>query len=267
MASFPIVESTPERTAICNSFVQKYWGLVAPVHKIKNAFQTKLNELEVELASMVFSTTQEIADQLNDLENSVKDIIPGDTIDAVRDIKNMVDGCDCFFGTDDGGESAVGAVLGGLLGIYDQIDDYVGQVVYPEFRAGAVANTLNQILDGAGLGLPYSNKIADLLKEADCLVSCMNALCPATVATPEFQLILNDLQELYNILRLDDNPASPNYGKIKYDEIWTAAGMSQAAIVNMESTIAGLGDVQGEAARGIENSVTAIKTALKGGLF
>jgi len=257
-------EITATNTALCNSFVQKYWALVAPVHKIKNAFQTKLNELEVTLSSMVFSTTQQIADQLNDLQNTAKDLIPGDTIDAVREVKLFVDGCDCFFGT---GESAVGAVLGGLLGIYDQIDDYVGQITYPEFRAGAVANTLNQILDGAGLGLPYSNKIADLLKRADCMVSCMNSLCPATVATPEFQLILNDLQELYNILRLDDNPASPEYGKVKYGEIYTLAGMSDAAIVNMESTITGLGDVQAEAARGIENSVGAIKNAIKGGLF
>jgi len=260
-------EATATLTSMCNSFVQKYWSLVEPVHKIKDAFQTKLNELEVELASMVFSTTQEIADQLNDLENTTKDLIPEDTIDAVREVKNFVDGCDCFFGTEGGEESAVGVVLGGLLGIYDQIDDYVGQIVYPEFRAGAVADTLNKILDGAGLGLPYSNKIADLLKRADCMVECMQALCPATAAAPEFQLILNDLQELYNILRLDDNPASPNYGKIKYDEIWTAAGMSQQAIVNMESTIAGLGEVAGEATRGIENSVTAIKTAIKGGLF
>ena len=260
-------EITSTLTAQCNALVQKYWALVAPVHKIKRSFQKKLNELETELSSMIFSTTDEIKDQLNDLENTAKDLIPEDTIDAVREIKLFIDGCDCFFGTEGGEESAVGSILGGLLGIYDQIDDYVGQITYPEFRAGAVANILNQTLDGAGLGLPYSNKIADLLARADCLVSCLNALCPATVLTPEFQLILNDLQELYNILRLDDNPASPNYGKIKYDELWTAAGMTDAAIVNMESTIAGLGETANEAARGVENSVSAIKNAIKGGLF
>jgi len=260
-------EITATNTALCNSFVQKYWALVAPVHKIKNSFKSKLNELETTLAGMVFSTTQEIADQLADLEQTTKDLIPEDTVDAVREVKNFVDGCDCFFGTDEGGESAVGAVLGGLLGIYDQIDDYVGQITYPEFRAGAVANTLNKILDGAGLGLPYSNKIADLLKRADCMVSCMNSLCPATVATPEFQLILNDLQELYNILRLDDDPNSPNYGKVKYDEIYTAAGMSNEAIVNMESTIAGLGETSTAAVEGITKSVNSIKNAIKGGLF
>jgi len=260
-------EITSTLTAQCNALSQKYWNMIAPVHKIKDAFQTKLNELEVELSSMVFSTTQQIADQLLDLENTTKDLIPEDTIDAVREVKEFVDGCDCFFGTEGGEESAVGSILGGLLGIYDQLDDYVGQITYPEFRAGAVANTLNQILDGAGLGLPFSNKIGDLLKRADCLTSCIDALCPATRATPEFQLILNDIQDLYNILRLDDDPNSPNYGKIKYDEIWTAAGMSQAAIVNMESTIAGLGETAVAATEGIENSVTAIKTAIKGGLF
>jgi len=260
-------ETTATLTAMCNSFVQKYWSLVAPVHKIKNAFKSKLNELETTLAGMVFSTTQDIADQLLALQENTKALIPEDSIDAVREVKSFVDGCDCFFGVDEGGESAVGAVLGGLLGIYDQIDDYVGQITYPEFRAGAVANILNQMVDGAGLGLPYSNKIGDLLKRADCMVSCMNSLCPATVATPEFQLILNDLQELYNILRLDDDPESPNYAKVKYDEIYTIAGMSDAAIVNMESTITGIGDVIGEAARGVEGSVNAIKNAIKGGLF
>lgn len=260
-------EITATNTALCNSFVQKYWSMVAPIHKIKNAFKSKLNELETTLSGMVFSTTQEIADQLLNLENTTKGLIPEDTIDAVREVKLFVDGCDCFFGTDEGGESAVGAILGGLLGIYDQIDDYVGQITYPEFKAGAVANTLNQIVDGAGLGLPYSNKIGDLLKDSDCMVSCMSSLCPATAASPEFQLILNDIQGLYNILRLDDDPNSPNYGKVKYDEIYTAAGMSQAAIVNMESTITGLGDVQASAVEGIEKSVGSIKNAIKGGLF
>jgi hypothetical protein len=260
-------EATATLTSMCNSFVQKYWTLVAPIHKIKNSFKSTLNEFETTLAGMVFSTTQEIANQLVDLEDHATALIPEDSVDAVREVQSFVNGCDCFFGTDDGGESAVGAVLGGLLGIYDQIDDYIGQITYPEFAAGAVANILNQMIDGAGLGLPYSNKIGDLLKRADCMVACMNSLCPATVATPEFQLILNDLQELYNILRLDDNPESPNYAKIKYDEIYTAAGISEAAIVNMESTITGIGDVIGEASRGIEGSVTAIKNAIKGGWF
>ena len=260
-------EITATNTALCNSFVQKYWSMVAPIHKIKDAFVSELNDLEVMLSGMVFSTTQEIANQLLDLETNTKALIPEDTIDAVREVKLFVDGCDCFFGTEDSGESSVGAILGGLLGIYDQINDYVGQITYPEFQAGAVANILNQMVDGAGLGLPYSNKIGDLLKDADCMVSCMNSLCPATVATPEFQLILNDIQGLYNILRLDDDPTSSDYGKVKYNEIYTAAGMSDAAISNMTSTIDGLGDVQAAAASGIENSVGAIKDAIKGGLF
>ena len=260
-------ELTSTNTALCNSFVQKYWAMIEPINKVKYGFQTKLNELETELSRMVFSTTQEIADQLLDLENNTKGLIPEDTIDAVREIKLFVDGCDCFFGTDEGGESSVGAVLGGLLGIYDQIDDYIGQITYPEFAAGAVANIFNQMVDGAGLGLPFSNGIGDLLKDADCMVSCMTALCPATAAAPEFQLILNDLQGLYDILKIDDNPNSPNYGKVKYDEIYTAAGISEVAIVNMESTIAGIGNVQAEAGRGITNSVSAVKNAIRGGLF
>ena len=260
-------EITSTNTALCNSFVQKYWAMIEPVHKIKYAFKTKLNELETDLSRMVFSTTQEIADQLLDLENTAKNLTPEASVDAVREVELFVNGCDCFFGTDEGGESAVGAILGGLLGIYDQIDDYVGQVTYPEFAAGAVANILNQMVDGAGLGLPYSNKIGDLLKGADCMVSCINSLCPATAASSELQLIVSDIQGLYDILKIDDDPNSPNYGKVKYDEIYTAAGMSEAAIVNMESTIDGIGDVQAEAARGVTNSVSAIKNAVRGGLF
>lgn len=260
-------EATATTTALCNSFVQKYWTLVEPVHKIKNAFKSKLNELETTLASMVFSATQDIADSLNDLQNNVKNSIPGDTVDALREVKLFVDGCDCFFGTEEGAQSAVGAVLGSALGLYDQIDDYVGQITYPEFRAGAVANALNQLLNGAGIGLPAGSNISDLLKNADCMVTCMQALCPATAAAPEFQLILDDLQDLYDTLKLDDNPSSSNYGKIKYNEIYTAAGMSSTAIVNMTSVIDGIGEVQSEASSGITSSVNAIKDAIKGGLF
>ena len=259
-------ELTSTTTALCNSFVEKYWKMVEPVHKVQDDFTTKLNELEVELASMIFSTTSEIANQLNDLQNTTKALIPENTIDAVREVQYFIEGCDCFFtGGDE--ESAIGSILGSILGIYDQIDDYLGQITYPEFRAGAVANVLNKTLQGQGLGLPYGNNISELLKNADCMTTCMNGLCPATVATPEFQLILNDLQDLYNNMRLDDNPLSPNYGQIKYDELWTAAGMSTEAIVNMESTIAGIGETSNEAARGISNSVNAIKDAIAGGIF
>lgn len=260
-------EITATNTALCNSFVQKYWSLVAPVHKIKNDFVSKLNELETVLARMVFTATSEIDNALLDLENTAKELIPEDTIDAVREVQFFVEGCQCFFGTEEGEQSAVASLLGSLLGIYDQIDNYLGTITYPEFRAGGVANILNQMLNGAGLGLPYSNKISDLLKNADCMVSCMNGLCPATVATPEFQLILDDLQGLYNTLRLDDDPNHPNYGKVKYNEIYTAAGMSQAAIVNMNSVIDGIGQVQSNAANGVASSVNAVKNAIKGGFF
>jgi hypothetical protein len=258
-------EATATTTAMCNSFIQKYWTMVGPIKKIRNTFVNTLNELETTLANTVFSATDQIKGALNDIENQTKASIPGDTIDAVREVKNFVDGCDCFFGTEEGAQSAVSAVLGSALGIYDQIDDYVGQFAYPELQAGTVANTLNKLLNGANIGIPGGGNITNILKEADCMVSCMSSLCPGSAS--EVQLIANDLQAIYDDFQLDDDPTSSNYGGIKFEDLYSRSGMTGDDILNMQITIDGIGGVQQEAARGVANSANAIKNALKGGLF
>jgi len=259
-------EITPTTTALCNSFVQKYWALVEPVHKIKTQFKKKINELESTLTGFTFSASSAIEQAVIDLQDNAKALIPEDTVDAMREIKSFVDGCSCFYG-DDGAQNAVGSILGSALGIYDRMDDYVLNQTLPEFGPGLIANSLNQILNGAGLGLPAGSAISDLLKEADCMTSCMNALCPATVATPEFQLILNDLQGLYDTMSLDDNPASPTYAQVDYDAIYTTAGMTPTDVLKMNTTIGSLWETTASTASGIEDTVTAIKDAFKGGFF
>ena len=89
-------ELTPTTTALCNSFVQKYWALVEPVHKIKTQFKKKINELESTLTGFVFSSTSAIESAVIGLQDNAKALIPEDTIDAMREIKSFVDGCACF---------------------------------------------------------------------------------------------------------------------------------------------------------------------------
>lgn len=258
-------EATATQTALCNSFIQKYWTMIKPVHKIRDTFVKTLDDLETTLANMVFSVTDDIRAAMEQVEQDTKNSIPGDTVDAVREVQIFTEACDCFFGTEEGEQSAVASVLGSLLGIYDQIDDYLGQFAYPEFQAGTIANTLNKLLDGANIGIPGGGKITEILKTADCMVSCMQGLCPGSAS--EVQLILDDLQDIYNDFQLDDDPTSPNYGQIKFEDIYSQAGMSGDDILNMQITIDGIGGVQQEAARGVGNSVNAIKNAIKGGLF
>ena len=95
-------EATATTTALCNSFVQKYWALVEPVHKLRDTFMRTLNQLETTLAHTIFSATDDIKNALKQIEQDTKNSIPGDTIDAVREVKLFVDGCDCFFGTEEG---------------------------------------------------------------------------------------------------------------------------------------------------------------------
>lgn len=258
-------EATATLTSMCNSLIQKYWSMIEPVHQIRNQFVTALNELETTLANMVFSATSEIEQALHDLENDTKGLIPGDTIDAVREVKSFIDACECLYGTGNSEQGAVAGVLGGLLGIYDQIDDYVGTIVYPEFQAGTIANTINKLLDGANIGIPGGGSISEILARGDCMLYCLGTLCPGSGS--EAQLIADDLQELYDDFQLDDDPTSPDYGKVKYDEMYQRAGLTEPQSLNMNNVINGIGGVQSDASTGVGNSVGAIKDAIKGGLF
>ena len=251
---------TATTNSMCNQLVQRYYDMVAPVHKVKNKIRSELNKFETMLASMVFSASNAIDTALFNLETETKDLIPGSDIDSLREIKKFLDGCDFFIGT-----NAVAAVLGGSLGIYDQIDNYFETIPLPEFKAGTIANTINVLMRGAGLGLPYSNNIEEVLKDGDKILTCLDSFCPGKVG--EAQLIANDLQELYNILRIEDDPNHPNYGKVKYASIYDELGLTEGQILNMDRVIDGLWATKAEAQLGIGNSVGSIKNAIKGGFF
>lgn len=251
---------TATTNSMCNQLVQKYWDLVAPVHKIKNQVKSELNKFERMLSGMVFSVSNDIDNALHNLENEAKGIIPGSTIDDLREIQRFLNGCDFFEGT-----NPVAAVLGGSLAIYDQLDDYFQTIPLPEFQAGAVANTLKKLMSGVGIGLPNSNNIENILRNADKLLACLNAFCPGKAS--EAQLIASDLQGLYDILKVVDDPNNPNYGQINFDSIYEDVGMTAMEILNMNNVINGMWETQAEASVGLGNAVNSIKTAIKGGFF
>ena len=256
-------ELTATNTALCNSLIQKYRSLLDPLEKIKNDYRSQLNKFESKLHHIIFSTSGEIASGLQNIESKTKASIPEDTIDAVREIKSFVDGCDCFF-EGESAENAVSAIMGSLLGIYDQIDDYIGQITYPEFEVGAIASKLNELISGKG---PHGGGVALSLKKADCLANCITALCPATAISSEFQDLLDQTQEYYDIFKLEDDPTNPNYGTIKYNDIYSSVGLSASEISNMENVISGIDSIKSEAFDSIGKSVSSIKNAIKGGLF
>jgi hypothetical protein len=251
---------TATTNSMCNQLIQRYYDMVAPIHKVKFKIRSELNKFETMLARMVFSASNAIDNALLNLETETKGLIPGSDIDSLREIKKFLDGCDFF-----GGTNAVAAVLGGSLGIYDQIDVYLETIPLPEFKAGTIANAINQLMRGTGLGLPYSNNIEEALRDGERILTCLDAFCPGKVG--EAQLILNDLQELYNILRIEDDPNHPNYGKVAYHSIYEAVGLDEGQILNMDRVIDGMWATKADAQQGIGNSVASIKNAIKGGFF
>lgn len=253
-------EATKTTNSLCNSLVDKYWKMIEPVHKIRDTFVKTLNDFETRVANIASTGGSTVATKLEEFEQKTKNIIPEDTVDAVREVQIFTKQCDCFFGAGESEESAVSSVLGGLLGIYDQMDDYLGQLDYPEVEAGAVGNTLRRLLSGASIGLPGGGKIAEILDSGYCIYSCLNALCPSSDGS-EVNLIKNDLDALWADFKLNSN------GDVDFDSIFESSGTSETDILNIKLSMETVAKTEQEAARGISNSVNAIKDAIKGGLF
>ncbi len=263
---------------LCNKLLADWDGLLAPVYAAKGAIQKAANDMLNKLKEMVdfqlFTfPIQDLTDALDDFEAQVKDALPGDELDDLQRLKNFLDNCEYLQPLE-----PISALIGTALGISDNIDNLISEFFdaldFPEFGAANFGSYIDNLLGGIP-GLPGGDVISEFLAQADKLLNCLSALCALQDPTYQGDLtrMSDELQELYDDLNINDNPASSDYGTFKFSTIYgppspPGAGLTSDQINAINNTKSGLNNAKNSGVAAVDGVKSAIQQASKiGGLF
>lgn len=249
---------SPTKKALCNKLVTDYYTLITPVKSAKSVMKQNMSELDSFIRGMTFSNPVDLQGAIDGFEVDSKASLPGSDNESIDELKDFISQC-TYLQT----QAPTSNVYGTKDGALDQIKDYASDLIpsFPEFGAGSLASAINDVLSGSLV--PGSDSLSAILRKADQLLNCIDALCPGYSAPASD--IANDLQSLYNDLNLIDS--GPNTGTFDYTSFFDNAGLSsiqQGAINSVTNSI----DSQKQGAiSAVQNSVNKVKDLVKGGLF
>lgn len=256
---------TSTQKSICNKMLSDYPALVAPVKSAKGSIKAAARNLDSSLRSITFSDDNTINNAIDQLQDGVNEVVPGNDLDSMNDLKTFIDQCD-YMKT----FAPVSAVIGTVGGVFDEITNLVNNLngTVPEFGAGALADTINSLLDGANF--PGGDALSDLMKLADELINCVALGCAAS--DPSYigglDNITTDLQGLYDELNIVDDPADANYGKFDYESVYDDVGMSVSQKDKIDRVVESIGSQKSGAIESINSSISSVKSLAKiGGFF
>ena len=255
---------TNNKRSLCNKLVSDFDKLIQPGRSAKGAINSATDAMKSQLSGMIFSDTNDLSAALEAYRNQVKDLLPGDSISDLEEMKNFIDSCDYLKAF-----APISAIIGTIGGIFDTISDLINGLSsqFPEFGAGGLGSLVDKLLNG--LNFPGGDKIADLLALADKLLNCLSAGCAAfdpTYIVPLSQKSA-ELQSVYDDLGLVDDPLDPNYGKFDYSAMYNELGLSTSEIGAIDSVKGGINLSKDDGVGAVDAAKSAVKNAVKGGLF
>lgn len=246
--------------SMCNQLIQKWDPIVAPLNEARRAFRDQMSAFLLALRNSSWSPNMSaVEDAVNDLIDDANDIIPGADTAALEDLKHFIDNCELF-----ADENPVSSLLGSTIGLFDKLDGLIEDIsiTTPEFSLGILADTINKMING--FKFPGGAFLADLFRLLDIIISCLELLCGPTY-TPEVDEFILELESLMSYeegFNVTDNYAF-DFQKI-YDE--AALNLQQRNQLNV--AIDGIADTKENSLGAIDDSVNAVKSAMKiGELF
>lgn len=248
--------STTTRS-ICNKVANDYPGLSTPIRQAKGLIRSKAFEFEDQLRNTIFSSTSALDTALQQFEDDLEDILPGDTAQDVQDIKDIIDNCNYLSAL-----NSVSAVAGTALGIYHGIANIIDDISNstPEFTAGGFADQINNILKG--IQFPFGDDISKLFSNADQLIQCLESFCGGEypLQVSEFS---SDLNGLYTDMNIVSDPNNENYTNFDFNKIYSNVNMNAQQIENMTKTIDKIDGGNNRAKEAIDSSIEAVKDSIR----
>jgi hypothetical protein len=252
--------------SLCNKLVSDFDVLIQPGKSAKSLMDSTINDMKSKLSGMTFSSQSQLNAALEAYRSQVSDNLPkGDSIEDLNKIKDFIDGCDYLKDL-----NPISAVIGTIGGVIDTVNGLVDNfdLTIPEFGAGGFGSLIDKLLDGIP-GIPGNDKISDLLALADKLLDCLSNSCAAFDPSyvGDLSNMTQELQDTYDFLGLIDNPNDPNYGKFDYSAMYNDVGLTTDEVAAINKTKDGINAAKDAGSEAVNNTVSAMKNAIKGGLF
>jgi hypothetical protein len=247
---------TSTEVSLCDKMLSDYYGIIAPVKAAKAGIIAQKNALQSQLAGQSYTPPSTLAQKLNEFRDSVGAGLPDAT--DINSIKRMLDNCDYFNNL--GGTSAIaGTLKSSLDGIASKISNFGATT--GEFNAAKIASALNQALSSL---IPGGSALTDIIKKASSLIECLSSVCAAAdpTYTGGIDSIIGDFHDTLDGMGLVDDPASANFGKMNYADIYSQAGMTLDQISAIEITTATVDSQKLRAKQAIDDTIASIKASI-----
>jgi len=253
---------TSNEKSLCNKLLSDFNSLVAPGISVTDAVSDAATSMVNKLTGLIYSNINDLEDALSDYTDDIAGNLPDASLSGLEKIRDFLNNCDYLSSL-----SPVSAMLGSILGVFEQIDSYIDfyDITFPEFSIGGLASYIDKLLDG--VGMPGGDNISALLALADSLLECLSSACatfdPSYVG--DLSTMTSDLQDVYDNLNIIDDPLDINYGKYDYDTLYAIAGMTPTEILTINNVVTNLNVSKDAGVEAVDNVVSAIQTATKVG--
>lgn len=248
--------------SLCQGMNQGYDGVVGPAKSAKGGINALWNQAESGLLVLkntgAFSSPSVLNDAVNDLKNQASAFYPGDALEDMQTIQNLIENCDYLNGL-----QPVASLLASVTGLFDELDNLINgfALTLPEFGIG---NLIGSIIDSLKSLFPGGKSLKDLLDQADKLIDCLATLCPGYGGPASDYMV--DLTQLYSDLNLYDS--GPNQGLPKLPDLYDSVGMSGVEKEAMDVVNAGIEGTKQDALAAVDSSIAAVKSfTTVGGIF
>jgi hypothetical protein len=249
--------------SLCNSLVQKFDPLISPIHNAEVGYRNLVADFSAQLRSKKnqFVDPLVLTQAVTDLQGQVQEVLPGDSLTDMEQLKDFISNCDFLSGA-----NPVGTILGGTLGVFGKIDGFIDGFsgTIPEIGLGKLADAINRVLSGASI--PGGGILSDLFLKADLLINCLAGCGPEYAG--DVASYSGTIDGLYDVFNVEKNPVSPNYGKFNFTSVYSSAGLTPAQVSNMTTAVTGITNIKNGASSSILSSVNKAKSLIKlGGFF
>ena len=250
--------------SLCNKLGSDYNKLVSPLKNVKGQFRKYKTQIDSMLRSMNWSGSEIINNAINQVQSQVNDITPNPDLSELDKFKNFINNCEYLSQL-----NPLTTITSTADSVFDNIDGILANMKdsVPEFGVANLINTINKLLDGAGI--PGGDMLSDLFKTADKLINCLSSGCAAFDPTyiGTLSTISSDLQDLYNVMNIVDDPLNSNYGKFDLDKIYTDVGLTISQKNQMDALCTNVSNIKQQTSEKINNAIGSIKTLQKTGGF
>jgi len=247
--------SSIERS-VCEKLGYDTGGLFSPALQIKSLAISQISAIQAALRGYVASDQAVIDAALGSLYAQTATILPGDSLDDIQKVLNIINNC-LYLRGNDALNNPISLTTAFIRSMIEKISAFIDDYTYlPEFLLGKLLSLLDELY---GDILPGSRAISEALANIDQIINCLSNFCGGEF-TAQVIILTNDVETLYNDLWIVSDPLSANYGKLDKTTLFSDAGLTPTEIAKVLQVNTNINSIKASAQTSIDNFVTSAKS-------